>query len=42
MVNGKCYSIYYHRAHKENIEKTVRAIGRLYSRDAYMGVKLGR
>jgi hypothetical protein len=33
MVNGKCYSIYYQRAHKENLEKTVRALGRLYPRD---------
>ena len=33
MVNGKCYSIYYQRAHKENLEQTVRALGRLYPRD---------
>jgi hypothetical protein len=33
MVSGKCYSIYYQRAHKENLEQTVRALSRLYPRD---------
>jgi hypothetical protein len=33
MVNDKCYSIYYQRAHKEILEQTVRALGRLYPTD---------
>ena len=31
--NGKCYSIYHQRSHKENLERTVVALGRLYPRD---------